>query len=486
MSGVYIDLFDDGLCDWSSGPGSNFETLKNHLRLVVFTSILFERRIVVPEQWAVSSAACIDVLGEVAAGYRLHARGCEDKAEAKAPLPFEFVCFPRSQTFAAAGEPRRALAAALFERAGSGRRLRTSAAVDTETNRPVERREALTALMGEALESRVGEAFHDGFEDRLGEILDDPGRAARLASLLRHNEQTGIVTRVDYDSYGALLRRHYDAVRHGFERIEFAKDDDLRAYREFFEIVERDGIPGHEYARMLRAIYGRAPEAVASIEHVFRHGMHDALSGLTGARSTTLTFGAYEKTPSGPFEEALTLAAVSSRGADGAAFSAAEADAFALLTRAAPKSARLSALWTDEWRKLFDMARSADFIILRGRVYAEAGRLRTKTGGADVAALDDLMAHVLKRLDAFDFKRRRQGRIEILLNARYGMIEMTAGGLALGGGLAAIANPVAGAILGTASGLLLLGKTAKQSGLIDRAGEALGRMRQLIRPSRAR
>lgn len=165
---LYLDLFDDGLYDIVAVEGSRLEDTAhfNLLRLQALCAILFRRTMVVPEQWAVSSATFLKLAAEVLKNYERTQHRRESRTDEKfviAPFPFELRCFRRNGI-----DPRHAYLVALAERAAKGHRIQLGSELATNADGGRARRAKIEGVCRTAFE---GGGFDNSSQNRLVDSL---------------------------------------------------------------------------------------------------------------------------------------------------------------------------------------------------------------------------------------------------------------------------------------------------------------------------
>lgn len=478
MVETYIDLFDDALYRWPSEVESNYASLKNHLRVLVFTNLILGRAVLVPEQWAVSSAACIDVLAEVAAGYRRYQAG-RLANRTSAALPIRFACFDRSSEVVGQVRTGFELPTALLERAIVGRRLRLSERIDAGAGR-----DALRTLMTACVQDDRPDPFGVDFQLRLEDILYDGARAGGLAALFGYARQGATVRQAAGGSYAGHLAAYFNSVRTVVAQPEVGVSDPA-PYLDLFDRVDKAGVPHHEYVRMLPVIADGDPEARATMEHVFRSGMHIGLASTVGAGMAALSYGCYETARPAPGAEALSVAAAKHGPGTSAPFGL-EAQAYEVLTSRAVLAPvdKADDRWERAWSQMFATMTSTEFIKLRGRVLIAADQAAAKdVSRRSQAVLDDFVGFCMREFETFEFRNAPENRVSISVSRKHAGVQIAlstvgaiAGATAL---LTSDSDPERiGAVITLLAGLGGGVAVAVEKGLPDAAA---GRIRQLVR-----
>lgn len=478
MVETYIDLFDDALYRWPSEAESNYASLKNHLRVLVFTNLLLGRPIIVPEQWAVSSAACIDVLAEVAAGY-CHYQAGRLANRTSAALPIHFACFDRTSEVVGQVRSGFELPAALLERTLVGRRLRLSERIDAGAGR-----DDLRALIAACVEEDRPDPFGVNFQLRLEDILYDGARAGGLSALFGYARQGATVRRAVGGSYANHLATYFNSVRSVVARPD-SEVGDPAPYLDLFDRVDKAGVPHHEYVRMLPAIADGDPEARATMEHVFRSGMHIGLASTVGAGMAALSYGCYEAARPAAGAEALSVAAAKYGSGASAPFGL-EAEAYEVLTSRAVLAPvdKGDDRWERAWSQMFATMTSTEFIKLRGRVLTAADQVTEKNvSRRSQAVLDDFVGFCIKEFEVFEFRNAPENRVAISVGRKHAGVQIAlstvgaiAGATAL---LTSNSDPERiGAVITLLAGLGGGAAVAVEKRLPDAAA---GRIRQLLR-----
>ncbi len=275
-AGQYLDLFDDAI-DGSSKQDVRYLRRLTTLRLQAMWAILFYGRLVVPEQWLVSSPALLQVSSEIVQHYPWRYRD-------------DLISPPISGGFyARQHRERMEYPRALMERIKTERPLRLSPDLDLASHENAGAlRQRLAAVM-EKLHEREYSFAHDRrhIEDECHEILQS-GVGLHLVELARYFDQTPKTKFVvDQGKYQASLGTSVIAVKRNLfkESLDDLRDDRVAGFRAFFKEAEKRRVGANDITDLWRlsSELDISIEAKQLIENVGRYVMHQALSDACGA-----------------------------------------------------------------------------------------------------------------------------------------------------------------------------------------------------------
>ena len=251
----YIDLFDDALYQVSAIGSEDVPTeqLKNTIRLQVLISLLFRNQIIVPEQWALSSATFLQVANEVIDGYQrkivLRDRASPEKALIKPPIVVSF----RQRDVSAPS----AFSLAMAERLDIGSRLMFSSVTgDSGNDRYQVSRRVLRDLFVDKTDAFEPSQFDCRFEDRVADVIQDDNMACNIRGLCAYLAmysdpdfklgQRSAIEFHDIAQYTSNMSEHASTVRTvcNIDEILLNSDDSrVGEFKEMFDRAERDKIP---------------------------------------------------------------------------------------------------------------------------------------------------------------------------------------------------------------------------------------------------
>lgn len=489
MRKVYLDLNDDGLYNCSRPGDFRFESLKSHLRITAFLHILFGRTICIPEMWAVSSAACCTVFGEMAEGFTAYVNGGGNPSH----LPIQLTVMNRNTSLVGQVPQGMELLAALWERSQHSPRLRLTDYLDTEGG---DGQAFGTADNGRArrLSTVLAKAVHEG-------TLDEFGRqhiANELTFAMHSVDQSRALVSLSYyakrfNAMRATKRRVYSASLASFitafRRQTASQSGDINNHLEwtnlFDDLIDKRGIEPSKYTEIMRtAVQIESPHAVA-LQHVLRFGLHTSASRLCLANATSYTCDLYEMGLSSQERQVNQMRAfdavsdLNDREIDGAVWEIVAARA---TTAVIPP---LSERWAKIWEALFDARSLPRFSKLRRQLIEMAKHNATTLLGDDLLSpgVQELIDEAIKGIEEIMVETHPNGiRVHTKVSLEAANVGGNAlqavggaaavGGLALTatapamanfGGLVTAATAPAIANLGTvvaAGGALMLGATS--------------------------
>lgn len=232
---LYLDLFDDGLYPVEAVNDLEASGPVNTLRLQVLLAILFRRPLLVPEQWAISSATFMKVAYEVLHHWTpvLESRVSRtDTAQRLIPFPFKVLFFRTREEKSGF----RVYSQAFVERATKGHRIQVTPRLANELD--AELREELRAAFLSLPENPAQEAIDAKLRSALFRTLGDEQAAVWISSLARHlsiddGERYGFF---DGQTYRQELSRQVNVVFDHVQRSPLLQDsgeqriEDFRAF----------------------------------------------------------------------------------------------------------------------------------------------------------------------------------------------------------------------------------------------------------------
>ena len=310
----YIDLFDDALYDvfqFDHDLGV-FKDHFNAIRYQLFLAILFNKTIVVPEQWAVSSAMFMQIVGEMLDG--LEGRETTMVPAKQPSLDYCTANPPLLISYQNRGVDRSlAYLHAFIERLDSHRRIQLSSLlVVPENDRPVPQRTQLSGYFKEIVNANRGVVQNWlTFQLELEAIFESPRMARNVRNLFRYLS-TFPANQVCYDEnkYRTRLAHNVIDVKNAVNADALSQlGPEMEAFREFFKRVLRDNIPFDQIMVMQDTLSGYSDESRALIQKIGRFVMHGALAENIGANFTTSFSNAFDPinqlTLSGEYDHAI-------------------------------------------------------------------------------------------------------------------------------------------------------------------------------------
>ncbi len=304
----YIDLFDDELYQHNTiaNAPANSELL-NTIRLQVMLAILFNRKLVVPEQWALSSASFLEIADEVIEGYSREItlrekRGKISKRVITPPIVVSYFDRPNATNDH--------YASALIERIDTHRRLKFCGSVsDPHSESYNNKRQALKDLFGHEINiADAQKRYSDQFTDNLLTIIDDDQTAIRLSNLTRYlvkNKQANI--HFDSTVYHQTLAKYAANVKKVCfedEMLSVYHDPRIEEFRSFFLRAEKEKIPLGEISKLWSMSENFTRSSYSLITKMGQYCLHRALSDNSKANYGSSFYSAFGLSTDG-FEEVI-------------------------------------------------------------------------------------------------------------------------------------------------------------------------------------
>lgn len=318
----YIDLFDDGLYPLEATANSHDLEKNAHinlLRLHVLLAILFERTIVVPEQWATSSASFLYVAHEVLENYKDEARAKDDEHESTRFIRFPFcVYFIKRKT--ERYHPGIIYLAALAERAAQGRRVQLSPKLVGSQEGDEPRRQFREACGTAVAASHFDDSTIHRLRGQLQRALGDGACAAWISTLsqrLYQWQDEAVI--IDFET--SFAERYRDELEVQTRAIaatllgpggneQVLADPRIQEFRQFLVDAKRDNIELHSIMDLWQRSQTRCSE---NVQHLIaatgRYAMHRAMARATNADHADSCFSYYfRKTDGGVLKDEICMA----------------------------------------------------------------------------------------------------------------------------------------------------------------------------------
>lgn len=389
----YLDLFDDDLYHWQSrGNADRFADHLDNLRLQMLAGLLFEGRIVVPEQWLVSSPTFCRLAAEMIEPW-LELRLAGRMPRALRSPPIVPIFFSVEGAYDADARLLRALWNRLDSVNGSPVRLTRQLDLDDQHGVDVTRRARLRERLASEL-ARPARADRNTihFEDDLIEILDDEIMGRAFFRFCRYLSSVPERYEVfDKQAYHAALNFRVKAtVASLIEDPVLRELNSVRhaAWLEFFTRAERNKISLASITALRKLLSENDgglfdSETRRSIQNIGRFCMHSSLAEQCGSELTSMSYFLYEEGKPDQFDHALIAGirrrdvverggALPMTGSNGAAISL---DSLELLYRRGNRGRMQFAMdwpsiWHAFWEFMADRRYAADRSLLIDRVRA--------------------------------------------------------------------------------------------------------------------
>ncbi len=304
----YIDLFDDDLYDPEEyiKNNSSYSELVNTIRLQVLISILFNKQIVVPEQWATSSSSFMHVADEVIRGYQNEVSLRVSRSEIKRkriPPPF-VIAFHKQNEF-----NQDFYANSIISRIDSGSRIRIcSSTHDKNSNSYSISRERLRNIYVEQdnihdLESKYGDKFVDELARCIG--CDETAiRMQTLAKYLLNSRNTFFEFfpsnyRQDLASYTGNVKR----VCFEDQVVASYNDERIEEFKEFFLKAAEKNIGLSQLNQLWEESKSFSEKSFNLITKMGRYCMHRALAVNIKASYSSTFYGSFGSNGRDSFDE---------------------------------------------------------------------------------------------------------------------------------------------------------------------------------------
>ncbi len=320
----YIDLFDDGipksnLLVKNISRSSTEKQLLDAARFQILISILFERQIVVPESWAISSPTFLRLFSEIKQSYPDRVNKIDSAGiVTKAPMfPFVFSFFSTNHS-----SPLKAYLSAFINRLENGKRVQclTDLRHDSRTIDQKARLSIVNYLkdVSNTLNSSgviESHKFSNGLWDSIYKGLEGSPNTYEESSVA-----FAITNIVDYlGSHRALLETQYWEASNALDHTKTVQENVLRVYkalhshpkmdeiypsqthafREFFEESKRKDIIFSDIMGMWDILKNYDDEIVSTAEAFGRYALNRGYENASGAGQSTLSFDYYcQGTPS--------------------------------------------------------------------------------------------------------------------------------------------------------------------------------------------
>ncbi|GMV32030.1 MAG: hypothetical protein AMXMBFR59_41550 [Rhodanobacteraceae bacterium] len=365
MRSIYLDLFDDNLYEFTPDGPRQPEDLHAVLSVQVLLSILFRRRIAVPEQWLCSSRAFVLLARSVIQAWH-DANGLAlQRGRTALPFPFAFSYFPRD----ARGTEFLA-AQAIRERLLRQRPLRLAQALSLETpeEQRLPARQSLQDALSDALSDNIPN-FGGTFVDKVGRATGDPIIAEALGSILGHIASARPLQTVrSLDNYNQELSAAVRSVRNALrmEALRELGDPRTDGFIEFFNEVRDRKIPLHDITGMWGVTRNYDPSLRNTVTLMGRYCLHRAMGRWTSADWSAASYSLFSNEHPDGYDHKLLATARKAEWLKQTQ-AAAQHDFDQLIVDAAadyPHAASLAAnadLMETLWRRAFDMAESTQW-----------------------------------------------------------------------------------------------------------------------------
>lgn len=283
----YLDLFDDDLYQSPILSGQDDPRLVdqlNTIRYQVLLAILFEKIIVVPEQWAISSATFLKVAGEVLHGYEgcsaLLEPGSYGVSQKKVPPPFAITFIDRQI------DRNVAFLAAFNYRLENNRRIRIARTLDTTAQHGENsRRNKLLRYFSQIINNDGGKIIRqDQFIAELAQHIDDYECAKNLNQLYQYVSNTpAALYKYPNERYRQAMAANVMDVERVFLSDYFNSDtsDEVLEFKEFWRRVNERAVPKDQIMEMQTLVEGFHGSSMALIKRMGRFVMHNALAEAT-------------------------------------------------------------------------------------------------------------------------------------------------------------------------------------------------------------
>jgi hypothetical protein len=461
---VYVDLFDDGLFGPALPFNRTYDDLKNHIRLVCLSHLLLNEVIVVPEQWLCSSAACIDVLGEIAAGYLKHyddSVGGENLAE----HPIALSLFERDAALSGVDGRMRFLAA-LYERSLKQHRFRIHASVE---ERDGEGRRRFSELMKGRLDMGVNEVVGDKrLRGQLTDLLGEGSgrRAGNLVSLIRYAVEIAPQGPASpWAGYQRQILGYGERIEDVFRDLSHHQPVFCEPYLAFFDAMRRDRVPFTDLGKMANIVMSvGAQEQMGSLASIVRQGMHVSLSQTTRAGTVALSYNAYEA-PTGSFEKTLVQGVLPSFDAKVEHF-----EYTSILQRSGSDGPVLDAGqdWVEIWRAFFNRCDHHGRSVLKARL-DRANAARLESGAPDdVGPVLEIYSDFIEGLEGFTFSAGGGGALRAEVKGNGGHVALVGQYISTAGAGISLALPALGALVSALGAIVTTGGQTHEAGTLKR------------------
>jgi hypothetical protein len=251
---LYIDLFDDDLYEPIdiNTQNNKYTDHLNAIRMQVLLAILFRRQIVIPEQWAVSSATFLKVAAEVVESYEQMDKNAKTKNRFRPVIPFVIAYQPRELPNICDN-----YAIAVIDRLSTNRRIQHSYTISQSIiNKDYSTRSNLQGLFTDLRDHKNGiDGYGPDFVDKLIPIINDEEMAYNISTfgnyLIRNRKYASAV--YDPIAYSQQMGKLAGLVKKTcFEDlvIEDNKDYRIPEIQAFFIEAEKRSIGIQEIMKM--------------------------------------------------------------------------------------------------------------------------------------------------------------------------------------------------------------------------------------------
>jgi len=309
----YLDLFEDGFyaaeqnAHLSEENQEKFDNLKDHLRLLMMVNLIHGRCLIVPEQWATSSVAAIQVLGEVAGGY-LEAVGPGGKPRDNETLPpFYIHTYNRSETVKTSrGDidlsktvretPNRWFKAALWERSMTQERFRIHPSLLSKDG--AERRD-FSEIMGEIAN---GHLQPNEIEGRLKDLKRGTYAGANIpkniANLILYTSNVYHPFPGDFSQYNKDVLTNAKRIIGHFGELKAANAKVPEEYFKLFHELQKHDLTKTgrlmDVFNEIKAADSALTDPIATIIRLYRGEMHKTLARHGKVKNAKTTMSAYD------------------------------------------------------------------------------------------------------------------------------------------------------------------------------------------------
>ena len=371
MALQYIDLFDDELyslaqIEAEAGSSERLLYLENSIRLQILLSIMRGNQIVLPEQWASSSAVCLKVISEVAQGYmdfrRNHGRKVFRDSE-----PFLLVRNPKHES-----EVDNVYVSVLINRLKNDSRLCLSSKVyDVNQQECYDNRQKLLLFFTDQKSHEMLSASKD-----LGDILSDDLADHILTVADYFNEFPKCVLSYNEKGYYGGIASRLTNVRakcvpevEGLEIFEKELFDELQYF--FTTAKEEHGIKIYQLMDLWEhsKTGGYGADVQVFIENIGRNIMHSSMSEQINSGFTSFFHGSINSKADADrlgrvdpvVKKALDIS-ISAQDDFSDSFDMFANNSYNELYKESEGQVTSSQAWAGTWDKIFELKLNKEFI----------------------------------------------------------------------------------------------------------------------------
>lgn len=311
---IYIDLFDDAIYDINDYSSENVknEHIKNTIRLQILLALLFKNRIVVPEQWALSSAIFLDIADEVIEGYKRKITVQQGKSKRHILPKPPFIISFRNRKYSGSDY----FSESIIERLDGSRRLMTSAVTaDPSSEKYQSARSNLRNLFVAQSEMSKDKRFDNQFEGRLADLIQDDHMAVSYCKLARYidefndpESERSSTAFHSVSSYERAMGLHASNVKDACFNDPILmryNDGRIAEFKDMFLRAKADKIPISSFMDMWKIAENYSPGAYQLITRMGQYCMHRSMAENTFADFGSTFYGAYVGETDDNFEEVL-------------------------------------------------------------------------------------------------------------------------------------------------------------------------------------